>query len=130
MIDIDHLKSVNDVYGHLAGDQVLKELARFLEYETRKSDIVCRYGGEEFVVVLPGAALDVAQRKAEQWRQAFQAIRLVYKETPLSATLSAGVAAYPEHGSTGDEVLRRADQALYAAKHGGRNQVVVWSERL
>ena len=130
MLDIDHFKSFNDQHGHELGDRMLQELGGLLLSKARRDDFPCRYGGEEFVVVLPGAALDVAQRKAEQWRQAFQAIRLVYKETPLSATLSAGVAAYPEHGSTGDEVLRRADQALYAAKHGGRNQVVVWSERL
>ena len=130
MLDIDHFKSFNDQYGHEVGDRMLQELGRLLLKKARREDIPCRYGGEEFAVVLWGAELDAAQHKAEQWRQAFSELRVLHQGIMLHATLSAGVAAYPEHGEKGAEVLRRADQALYAAKYAGRNQVVVWSEVL
>ncbi len=130
MLDIDHFKSFNDQYGHEVGDRVLQELGRLLLKKARREDIPCRYGGEEFLVVLWGADLEAAQGKAEQWRQAFSELRVLHQGIMLHATLSAGVATYPEHGEKGADVLRRADQAMYAAKHAGRNQVIGWSELL
>jgi diguanylate cyclase (GGDEF)-like protein len=87
--------------------------------------VACRYGGEEFLVVLPGAGLADAQARAEHWRRAFQALRVAEAGAVLQATLSLGVAACPEHGRSGDAVVRQADQALYRAKETGRNRVVM-----
>jgi diguanylate cyclase len=124
MFDIDYFKKVNDNYGHEAGDSLLKSLAGLLLKESRRSDIACRYGGEEFCVIMPGAPLQIAQQRAETWRKTFSKFNLQYKQHNLQATVSIGLATYPEHGATGPEVLHVADQALYTAKQSGRNQVV------
>ncbi|MDD5036220.1 MAG: diguanylate cyclase [Methylococcaceae bacterium] len=123
MLDIDHFKRLNDTYGHQAGDLVLVALGELLSLQTRHADVACRYGGEEFVVVMPGAMLAFAAQRGEQLRQRFEALRVPYAETELRATLSLGVAAFPQHGESGDQVLRAADHALYAAKASGRNRV-------
>ena len=125
MLDIDHFKKLNDTYGHKAGDVMLQKLGEMLRAHTRGGDVACRYGGEEFVVVLPGASLEVAHQRAEQWRLTFEAVRVPYGKHELRSTLSLGVAVFPQHGSTSDEVLRMADTALYMAKTEGRNRVVV-----
>ncbi len=125
MLDIDHFKKLNDTYGHKAGDVMLQTLGELLRTQTRGSDVACRYGGEEFVVVLPGASIEVAQQRAEQWRQSFEAVHVPYDSHDLRATIALGVAAFPKHGATSDEVLRVADAALYLAKAEGRNRVVV-----
>ena len=122
MLDIDHFKQINDRYGHEEGDRVLEILGRLLLERTRPGDIACRYGGEEFVVILPGASLDVARTRAEGLLTAFLALST---EQGHPVTLSAGVAAFPLHGETEDELLRSADEALYAAKLAGRNCVRV-----
>ena len=124
MIDIDHFKKFNDTFGHQAGDALLRETGRFLQSHTRGVDIACRYGGEEFVVILPGASLEKTCERAEQLRTAFSGVRLEYRDKPLpTATLSLGVATFPQHGSSWQAVLRIADEALYAAKQQGRNRV-------
>ncbi len=123
LMDVDHFKAFNDVHGHKAGDLVLEALGRLLRATTRQMDIACRYGGEEFVLLMPGATLEMAARRAEMWRGAFAAEPLSYAGRGLQATLSVGVAAYPVHGRSVDELLRAADVALYQAKSAGRNCV-------
>jgi len=126
MIDIDHFKQLNDTYGHPAGDLVLKELAALLLRHLRSEDIVCRFGGEEFVAILPGAPLMTAAQRAESWRLAFQELRIEYEDQVLTGTLSMGIAEYPRHGATGEDLLFQADSAMYMAKRAGRNRVMVW----
>jgi diguanylate cyclase (GGDEF)-like protein len=126
MADLDHLKDFNDAHGHAAGDVVLQLVGRFLQGAVRGEDVACRFGGEEFVVILPKAALEDTRRRAEAMRQGLQTQRL----EPLGAllppvTMSFGVAAFPDHGATGDVLLHAADAALYRAKATGRNRVVV-----
>jgi diguanylate cyclase (GGDEF)-like protein len=126
MLDVDHFKRVNDTFGHPAGDAVLKELASLLARSVREEDVVCRYGGEEFVVVMPRAPIGTIQDRAEQIRIKFQETRVNYQGEVIAATLSIGAAIFPAHGSSGEAVLACADQALYQAKHSGRNRVVIW----
>ena len=123
MLDIDHFKRVNDTYGHQAGDEVLKILAATLMADIRTEDMACRYGGEEFLILLPNMPLAAALTRAEAWREAVEALCIVHGDFPIRFTISLGVAAYPDHGKTPDDLTRCADQALYRAKHGGRNQV-------
>jgi diguanylate cyclase (GGDEF)-like protein/PAS domain S-box-containing protein len=123
LLDLDKFKRVNDEYGHDIGDQVLVMLAHQLTEVVREEDIVYRYGGEEFVIVLPGAKLDVAQERALDARRAIKAMRIETDNGPLHVTLSAGVSTYPEHGNTGEELITRADKALYSAKQSGRDRV-------
>lgn len=125
MIDLDYFKKINDTYGHKAGDVMLQTLGTLLATKTRDGDIACRYGGEEFIIVLPGASQTIAQRRAEQMRSTFEELRLTYGGHILSATLSAGVAEFPLNGVDGESVLQDADKALYIAKSLGRNRVVV-----
>lgn len=129
MLDIDHFKAFNDTYGHRAGDAVLRELGKLLLQNTREGgDIACRYGGEEFVIVFVNTSLQHAGERAEEFRTAFETMQVSVGEDQLSATVSIGVAAFPVHGSSGEEVLHTADKALYQAKETGRNRVVVWEE--
>jgi diguanylate cyclase (GGDEF)-like protein len=126
MVDIDHFRQFNNTFGHEAGDIVLKELGKFLQKNIRKEDVACRYGGEEFTLILPGAALDITQKRAETLRCMVRRLQLLYNDQLLdSITLSLGVAVYPDHGAAGEVVLQAADVALYKAKHAGRNQVQV-----
>ncbi|MBI5053692.1 MAG: diguanylate cyclase [Chloroflexi bacterium] len=129
MIDIDHFKEFNDSFGHEAGDLVLQSLARFLSTRVRGSDVACRYGGEEFTLILPSATLDLARKRAEQIREGIQSIQVKYGGQTLGPiTLSLGVAVFPDHGVTGEAILQLADAALYRAKQTGRNRVVISSE--
>jgi diguanylate cyclase (GGDEF)-like protein len=137
VVDIDGFKQQNDAFGHDAGDAVLVELASLLQRSLRKEDIACRYGGEEFVLVLPDAALDNAARRAEQLREAVRRMRVSHKEVVLGPiTISIGVAAFPDHGADGASLLKSADMALYEAKKAGRDRVTlasppeVWPARL
>ncbi len=123
MLDIDGFKAFNDTYGHDAGDLLLKKLGEFLRAEVRSSDISCRYGGEEFLIVMPGALLKKGRERAEHLREAFLSLDIEHKGVKLCATLSIGVALYPRHGDRWEKVLRAADQAMYAAKQAGRNCV-------
>ncbi len=125
MLDLDHFKMFNDTYGHDVGDMMLKQLGKLLASQVRAGDIACRFGGEEFVVVMPKASLSVARQRANDWRMKFESQILIHDGEVLSATLSAGVAVYPLHGTTCDEIIRKADQAMYAAKAAGRNLVIM-----
>jgi diguanylate cyclase (GGDEF)-like protein/PAS domain S-box-containing protein len=128
IMDIDHFKLINDTYGHKAGDLILQALGDLLKSNIRKEDIACRYGGEEFVVVMPGASLQTARERADIIRYQFEALRVSYENRNIHATVSLGVAAYPQHGTTGEDVLIRADRALYHAKQEGRNRVVIYQD--
>lgn len=125
MIDVDHFKQVNDALGHAAGDQVLRALGGLLRAMTRASDVACRWGGEEFVVVLPGAPADAGARRAEDMRLAFQTLAFPDQASRAHSTFSVGLAVFPAHGDTPEALLEAADRALYRAKEGGRNCVRV-----
>ncbi len=126
MLDLDHFKQFNDSFGHAAGDTLLRELGAFLQAHVRREDIACRYGGEEFALILPEASLANTQRRAEQLRNDIKHLSVEHRRQPLGAvTLSLGVAAFPEHGSTAESLLNAADSALYRAKAAGRDQVVI-----
>lgn len=124
MIDIDLFKNVNDTYGHDTGDRVLAELGKLMNQITRQEDIVCRYGGEEFLIVFPNTSLETAFLKIEDLRKQFAQLNIVYQQICIQCTFSAGVAFFPAHGKNAEEVLRSADLALYAAKANGRNRTV------
>jgi diguanylate cyclase (GGDEF)-like protein len=123
MLDIDGFKQVNDIYGHDVGDSMLLTLGDIISKQTRFEDFAYRYGGEEFLLILPGLDTDTAIERAENIRQLFETFKLELAEKLISATLSAGVATYPQHGKDQEELLRASDQALYAAKADGRNCV-------
>ena len=128
MFDIDHFKDFNDLFGHAGGDALLRELGAFLNTHTRGGDIVSRYGGEEFVLVLPGAALEETRLRAEELRQGVKELQVYHLGKPLGKiTISFGVATFPEHGLTSDVILQSVDNTLYRAKNKGRDQVVVAS---
>jgi len=125
MADIDHFKAVNDIHGHLAGDEVLRQVGSLLGGAARASDITCRYGGEEFIVLLPEMAEHDAMVRAEQIRTAIERTLVTWNGVQISVTASLGVAVYPQHGSNPDELIGTADDAMYAAKLTGRNRVSV-----
>jgi diguanylate cyclase (GGDEF)-like protein/PAS domain S-box-containing protein len=126
VIDIDLFKKVNDAYGHKGGDLVLVALGDLLKNNTRVADIACRYGGEEFVIVMPKAYPLVAFERAEQIRIKFEMLRVPYEDVELNATISLGIAVFPLNGTGDDEVLIRADRALYQAKQAGRNRSILY----
>ena len=130
LIDVDKFKQINDTYGHLAGDEILKGLAQVLIARSRHEDVACRYGGEEFMVILRDTTAAVAHQRAEQWRKAFAGIRFTLGDSIVSATFSAGVAGFPEHAHDRARLIGAADMALYAAKASGRNRVVVAADAL
>ncbi|QEL65432.1 hypothetical protein OTERR_19560 [Oryzomicrobium terrae] len=123
MLDIDHFKRLNDTYGHQAGDEVIRRLGGTLRRNSRTGDLLCRYGGEEFILVLPNMGLDDAQTRCEELRRSFASEPVLFGEHLLSATLSGGIALFPGHGTTRDELIQAADAALYAAKAAGRNRL-------
>ncbi|MEK9952521.1 MAG: diguanylate cyclase [Curvibacter sp.] len=127
MVDIDHFKKINDSYGHPMGDQVIRNLGWFLSQRLRRSDLIGRYGGEEFLVVLPGADLSQAVEVLERIRQDFGRIKHPWQETWCTATLSIGVASLQPDGPGAETLIKQADEALYAAKRGGRDRVVTAS---
>lgn len=126
IMDMDNFKIFNDTYGHKCGDIILQKIAAFLVHHTRKGDVVCRFGGEEFVILMPGATLETAYKRAETWRQDFAETIIEYEGMKLSATFSAGVASYPQHGQTDEFVLQAADRALYRSKDAGKNKVTMY----
>jgi diguanylate cyclase (GGDEF)-like protein/PAS domain S-box-containing protein len=130
MIDLDHFKTFNDTYGHDAGDAVLRETGVSLTRGIRAEDFVCRFGGEEFVVVLPTANLGVACARAERLRLKMRELAITHQGRSMGMlTVSIGVAVFPEHGLSPKELMAAADAALYEAKRAGRDQVVVASLR-
>ena len=126
MLDLDHFKRFNDTYGHDAGDAVLRETAAFLLKNVRAEDFVCRYGGEEFVVILPTADVEGSTTRAEKLRSKMRELSIMHQGKSLGmVTFSIGVAAFPVHGMSPKELMAAADGALYEAKRGGRDQVAV-----
>ena len=125
LMDIDHFKRVNDLHGHLAGDEVLRHAVRQMTRHTRTSDLVCRYGGEEFVVVLPGVGLSQAAERAEVLRAALEAAPARFDTLVLPLTASFGVAGITDEANNPDRLIAAADKALYEAKSQGRNRVVM-----
>ena len=125
MLDLDHFKHVNDTHGHPAGDDVLRTLAALLRRETRESDLICRYGGEEFVVVMPGMGAEAAWPRVERWRTELASTVVRHGQADIRVTMSAGIVGFPDHGADMDSLLARADQMLYRAKTEGRNRVIV-----
>jgi diguanylate cyclase (GGDEF)-like protein len=126
MMDVDGFKHQNDAFGHDAGDAVLRQIAGLFQGKLRREDIACRYGGEEFVLVLPDASLESAARRAEQLRVAVKEMRVPHNDLVLGPiTISIGVAAFPDHGENAAGLLKAADAALYEAKGAGRDRVSV-----
>jgi diguanylate cyclase (GGDEF)-like protein/PAS domain S-box-containing protein len=126
MLDVDHFKQFNDRFGHDAGDELLRELGKFLIAKVRPTDIACRYGGEEFLVILPETTLTAVVNKAEQLREKCKRLTIVYQGRILGrTTISLGVAAFPEHGITPQALIQTVDKALYQAKEEGRDRLVV-----
>ena len=128
--DIDHFKLINDTYGHQAGDEVLRVLARILQDSARAEDIVCRYGGEEFLLVLPKMPLNIARERGEYLLRLFEATVVVFGERRIRITTSIGIAGTPLHSDFAEGLIRCADEALYLAKHNGRNRVVTFGDAM
>ena len=123
MFDVDHFKKYNDSFGHHAGDAVLSQLGAFLKKNVRTEDIPCRYGGEEFILIMPGLSAEGALRRAEAVRKGIADMTIEHKGQPLNCiTVSMGVAAFPTHGETAKAIIQAADEALYRAKRNGRNR--------
>ena len=134
MADMDYFKQVNDTYGHEAGDTVLKQLAVILRENTRASDLIIRYGGEEFLIVLRDTEADPAVATAEKIREAVEKHKIQLAGVVIQKTISVGVAVYPNDSSTFWQVVKYADVALYKAKEAGRNRVLhfipeMWDEK-
>jgi diguanylate cyclase (GGDEF)-like protein/PAS domain S-box-containing protein len=128
MLDIDHFKICNDKYGHEAGDLVLRNLGDCLTACMRAGDIVCRYGGEEFALILVNASLEDTRKRAEELRVKIKKLQIPYQGKLLeNITISLGVSVFPEHGTTAEDLLRAADQALYEAKINGRDRLEVFA---
>ncbi len=126
MLDIDHFKQFNDTYGHEGGDVLLHALGTFLTQRVGVEDMVCRYGGEEFVIVLSGASLEDAHKRAEELCMHVRTLSVQHRDVVMGTiTISLGVAVFPTHGTTCTDVIRNADNALYRAKSSGRNRVVI-----
>ena len=125
MLDLDHFKQLNDQFGHQTGDKVIEMVAKHLLRQSRRTDILFRYGGEEFLVILPNTNATQARHLAENWRVHVEQAQVFAKHQAVNITLSAGVAVYPEHGTTAFNLIQAADEALYQAKAAGRNQVVM-----
>ena len=128
MLDIDHFKKVNDQYGHPVGDRVIKSLAKMLLQRVRKSDVVGRYGGEEFAVVLHGAGLDDAYRSMNRIREDFSQVYHTYEDGIFASTFSCGIAGFPGLEDP-NVVAAKADLALYESKRGGRNKVSLFGKK-
>jgi diguanylate cyclase (GGDEF)-like protein len=130
MIDIDHFKQFNDNFGHDGGDAVLRALGAFLQKHVRGSDIACRYGGEEFMLILSPSTVEGAQQRAEKIREDARLLKVDHAGKDLGAiTLSLGVAIFPDHASDTAAMIKAADVALYQAKRDGRDRVVMYAEK-
>jgi diguanylate cyclase (GGDEF)-like protein len=127
MADLDHFKNINDTYGHDAGDRVLKAIGKFLQQNIRDVDMAARFGGEEFVIMIPEAANDAAHILSERLRK--QMSQLKIEDLP-PITISLGIATYPNDGSDMADLIKKADAAMYAAKMAGRNRVFKYSAEI
>jgi two-component system, cell cycle response regulator len=124
MLDIDHFKAINDRHGHLAGDYVLKEVARLIQQRIRRDEVLARYGGEEFAIILPETTREGARALAEGLRERIEQSRFTFQNEVIRVTISIGVAMLHENDRASMDLIKRADEKLYEAKHGGRNRVV------
>ena len=125
MADLDHFKKFNDVYGHAAGDKIISQIGKLFNDKFRGSDIACRYGGEEFLIILPETSLADTVKRADRLREEIKKMEMVFQGQILGAiTMSMGAAAYPDNGTRMEELLRVADTALYKAKQEGRDRVI------
>ncbi len=127
MIDIDHFKRVNDAFGHKSGDAVLQNLSALLRKNSRAGDILVRYGGEEFLAILPKVKAEAARKVAEKWRKGFLASTMLLEYGGVTPTISCGIASFPQHGESDSDLIAVADKALYQAKAAGRNKSMVWT---
>ncbi|MEK7813607.1 MAG: GGDEF domain-containing protein, partial [Candidatus Desantisbacteria bacterium] len=135
LMDIDHFKQFNDLYGHQKGDMVLERVGTLLNVHTRKTDVVARYGGEEFVVIAPGTPKENGLLLGERIRQAMSEKLFSHEEKnqlgiTLPVTISIGIATFPNDASNQEELIKCADNALYSAKNAGRDRVVGWDSML
>jgi diguanylate cyclase (GGDEF)-like protein len=126
MMDLDHFKEYNDTHGHEGGDAMLSAVGSLIKTHCREEDIPCRYGGEEFLLILSGASSEVTLGRAEKLRQAVKELQIQHRGRYINpTTMSLGVAVFPDQGATGEDLIRAADNALYLAKAEGRDRVVV-----
>jgi len=126
MFDIDHFKKVNDTYGHLAGDRVLIQVAKTARTAIREGDILMRYGGEEFLVILPAASKENARAVGEKLRRMVEETSVADGDQEIRVTISIGVTSFPELAVAGEQdLVKRADESLYSAKESGRNRVIM-----
>jgi diguanylate cyclase (GGDEF)-like protein/PAS domain S-box-containing protein len=130
MADMDHFKAINDSYGHQTGDEALKVFSGLIQEFYRASDIPCRYGGDEFLILLPNMTIELACERTERLRIALETMPIVYGTSRLHLTSSFGVAVFPEHGQAQDALVAAADRALYEAKKCGCNQVKCYSSAM
>ena len=129
MIDIDRFKEINDRHGHLAGDHVIREIGSILKSRCREEDIICRYGGDEFVIVLPRTSQEQAIQVAQRIKNSVS--DLVFNpgtKNEFKTTVSMGIAMFPNEGDSSQKLLQSADQSLYAAKRGGRDKIEISSD--
>jgi diguanylate cyclase (GGDEF)-like protein len=125
-LDLDHFKQFNDTFGHDAGDAVLRRMAELFRQHFRGDDVICRYGGEEFAIILPESSAIDAARRADLLRGEARRIEIRHRGQVLNpVTFSVGVAAFPENGVSADEILRAADQSLYQSKVNGRDRATI-----
>jgi diguanylate cyclase (GGDEF)-like protein len=126
MMDFDNFKQFNDTYGHNVGDILLRQFGEWLKTQKRIEDIACRFGGEEFILILPGACLDIAYKRAEELRLGVKELQVQHNGKSHNVlSLSLGVAVLPDHGSTSEELIKAADMAMYQAKKEGRDRVIL-----
>lgn len=126
MIDIDHFKRINDTYGHKAGDLVIKSVGKMLLNDSRACDYVCRFGGDEFAVVMPEMEVEEAVRRAEKWRESLKQKHVMYRRKSIAPTISVGIAIFPAVSKGSGALVDSADRALYNAKQSGRDCVKVF----
>jgi len=125
MIDVDHFKKINDSYGHKMGDEVIAAMGHILQSQTRESDCVCRYGGDEFLLVMPEMSQEDAFLRAELWRKDIKAMVFQSNKQVINVSISIGIATYPENGNNIDALLKAADDAMYKAKESGRDRTCI-----
>jgi len=130
MVDIDYFKQFNDTYGHLKGDDALRQVGDLVMHAVRETDVVARYGGEEFAAILPLCHESTAVEVAERLRQTIEASHIGGGNGGKPLTVSVGICTAPQHASTYEELVRRADDAMYASKREGRNRCTLWHEAL
>ena len=123
MGDIDHFKKINDKYGHPTGDYVIKTVAQIISKSVRRTDVVCRYGGEEFLVILPASNLEGSAVAAEKIRHSIECHNFEFEGQKIQVTMSLGVSQLDVGHESGKDAIARADAALYHSKHSGRNHV-------